>query len=76
MFPDEHFTDEEIRRRSKTKLDKVYAATAEKLAEFWRDSPQAAGEFADLAFDLADEYEKIDPGFDRNEFLAIAQPDS
>jgi hypothetical protein len=59
-----------------TKTEKLYEATAKKLGEFWRDSPQAAGEFADLAFDLADEFEAIDPGFDRNEFLAVAQPDA
>jgi hypothetical protein len=58
-----------------SKLDKVYAETAKKLGEFWKDSPMAAGEFADLAYDLADEYEKIDPGFDRHEFLRVANPD-
>lgn len=58
-----------------TKVEKVYEATALKLQEFWKESPQAAGEFADLAFELADEFEKIDPTFERNEFLAIAQPD-
>ena len=58
-----------------TKLEKVYEATAKRLNEYWNESPMAAGEFADLAHDLADDFEKADPGFDRLEFLAIALPD-
>jgi hypothetical protein len=57
-----------------TKLDRVYAITANKLAAAKKDS-YAAGEFADLIHDLADEYEKIDPHFDKHLFLSVADPD-
>lgn len=59
-----------------TKAD-IYLATAEKLGEAWSNSVgmQAAGEIADLAHELAEEYERIDFSFDRIAFLNVANPD-
>lgn len=57
------------------KLDRVYKATAEKLAKFKAESPQAAGEFSELAWELAQEYARLDAGFIESEFLNVADPD-
>jgi len=54
-----------------SKVEKVYEATALKIQEFSQETP----EVADLAFELAEEFEKIDPLFDIHAFMAIAQPD-
>ena len=62
------------------KIDRVYEATAKAMASaivgvLEYDGQNEATAIRELAHDLADEYEKIDPAFDRHAFLAIADGD-